>query len=73
MSNRKTERRMGDVIGVIRPGELYDTNRVFDHTGIGEVKLRQVTREGRLKPLYFNGRNWYRADDLIALIESEAK
>lgn len=73
MPHRKTERRNGDVLGVITPGALYDTDAVYHHTGIGEIKLRAVREQGLLKMKPFNGRNWYRGEDLIALIESEGK
>lgn len=69
MVPRKTERRQGDVIGRLIPGELLDTDAVFTATGIGEAKLMELRREGLLKPRKFNGRNWYRSADLIALID----
>jgi hypothetical protein len=65
---RKTDRRFGEVIGRLMPGELLDTNAVREATGIGEVKLLELRREGRLRPHKFGNRHWYRAEDLIALI-----
>ncbi len=73
MHLRKTERRIGDVLGVIMPGALYDTDAVMRHAGIGEVRLRQERRAGRLSMRAYNGRNWYRGEDLISLIESSGK
>jgi hypothetical protein len=73
MRPRKTERRMGDVLGVIEPGAMYDTDAVFRHAGIGELKLREERKNGRLKATAYNGRNWYRGQDLIALIEGEVE
>lgn len=69
MTPRKTERRQGDVIGRLTPGERLDTDAVFTATGIGEVKLMELRRQGLLTPRKFNGRNWYRSEDLIALID----
>jgi hypothetical protein len=73
MPHRKTERRNGDVLGVITPGALYDTDAVYAHAGIGEIKLREVRKAGLLKMKPYNGRNWYRGEDLIALIEQASK
>lgn len=68
MRPRKTERRVGDVLGVLTPGALYDTDAVMRHAGIGELKLREERRAGRLRTVAYNGRNWYRGEDLIGLI-----
>lgn len=65
---RKTERRQGDVIGRLVPGELLDTDAVFTAAGIGDAKLMELRRAGAIQPHKFNGRCWYRAEDLIALI-----
>jgi hypothetical protein len=70
MRTRKTDRRAGDVLGVITPGALYDTDAVMRHAGIGEGKLLDERRAGRLQMRPYNGRNWYRGEDLIALIQS---
>lgn len=70
---RKTERRIGDVLGEIIPGAMYDTDAVMSVAGIGEIKLREERKAGRLKWSQYNGRNWYRGADLIALIESGSK
>lgn len=71
MRPRKTDRRVGDVLGVIRPGELYDTDAVMRHAGIGEGKLLDERRAGRLHEFLYNGRNWYQGEELIALIKGE--
>lgn len=68
---RKTERRQGDVIGRLVPGELLDTDAVFTVTGIGEAKLMELRKDRRIVARKFNGRNWYRADDLIQLIDRD--
>lgn len=70
---RKTERRQGEVVGEIQPGAYYDTAAVYRNAGIGDVKLMQEREAGRIKPRKYNGRNWYRGRDLIALIESESE
>lgn len=70
MNRPRTERREGDVIGRLTPGELLDTDAVFTATGIGEAKLSALRKEGLLKPHTFARRNWYRSEDLIALIVS---
>jgi hypothetical protein len=68
MPVRKTDRRVGEVIGVIRPGELLDTDAVFEVAGIGRVQLAELRRAGKIEPRKFANRNWYKADDIIALI-----
>lgn len=67
----KTERRTGEVIGRLIPGERLDTDAVYHVCGIGEAKLMELRRQGRIKAKLKFGRNWYRSDDLIELIDSE--
>lgn len=65
------ERLSGDVIGVIDPRNLYDTQAVMKHAGIGEVRLREERKAGRITVHKdSSGRQWYRGEDLIALITS---
>lgn len=62
----------GDVIGVIDPDLLYDTEAVMTYAGIGEVALREEKRAGRITGYVGRGgRIWYRGADLIALITSQ--
>jgi hypothetical protein len=61
-----------DVLGIIDPRLLYDTDAVLQATGIGEVMLREERKAGRLKAYKgHGGRNWYRGEDLIELIVGE--
>lgn len=73
MRQRKTDRRQGEVIGRIAPGELLDTDAVFETIGIGEAKLIELRKDGRLTPHKFGNRNWYRSEDLISLITEASK
>lgn len=69
MGPRRPERSRGDVLGVIDPRLLYDTDAVMAHAGIGEEKLLEERRAGRLTAHKgYGGRNWYRGEDLIGLI-----
>ena len=70
MPMRKTERRMGQVIGRIVPGELLDTEAVMSRTGMGESTLAELRKQGRLNAYKFNGRNWFEGDEIIAVIKS---
>jgi hypothetical protein len=59
----------GEVVGVIDPRLLYDTDAVMAFAGIGEVKLRELKEAGRIEcHKGIGGRLWYRGEDLIALI-----
>jgi hypothetical protein len=59
----------GEVVGVIDPRLLYDTDACMAYAGIGELKLRELREAGSLKAHKgIGGRNWYRGEDLIALI-----
>jgi hypothetical protein len=71
MPKRQTDRREGDVIGRLVPGELLDTDAVYRCCGCGEVKLMELRRAGVLEPKKKFGRLWYRSEDLIRVIESE--
>jgi hypothetical protein len=63
------KRERVQVLGIIDPQKLYDTDAVMHATGIGEVTLREERKAGRLKAYKgHGGRNWYRGQDLIALI-----
>lgn len=71
MHSRTTARPRGQVLGIIRPGELLDTAAVMRRCGIGENKLFELRASGALKPHPFNGRNWYRGEDLIRVITED--
>jgi hypothetical protein len=61
----------GDVVGVIDPRLLYDTDAVMAFAGIGEVKLRELKESGQLQcHKGIGNRLWYRGADLIELITS---
>lgn len=63
----------GEVVGVIDPRLLYDTDAVMAFAGIGEGKLRELKEQKRIKGHKgIGGRVWYRGSDLIAVIESES-
>lgn len=70
---RITERRQGEVIGELVPGALLDTAAVMHRAGIGENKLHELRQSGAIVPHKFNGRNWYRAEDLIRVIVEAAE
>lgn len=64
----------GEVVGVIDPRLLYDTDAVMSFAGIGEVKLRELKEDGRIRGHKgVGGRVWYRGEDLIALITGQAE
>lgn len=64
----------GEVVGVIDPRLLYDTDAVMAFAGIGEVKLRELKEANRIRGYKgHGGRLWYRGEDLISLIVSESK
>lgn len=62
----------GEVVGVIDPQRLYDTDAVMSYAGIGEVKLRELREAGKIVGHKgIGGRIWYRGHDLIAVETSE--
>lgn len=68
----KAPRSRGDVVGVIDPRLLYDTEAVMAYAGIGEIALRDEKKAGRIKGYRGKGgRMWYRGQDIIDLITSE--
>ena len=59
----------GEVVGVIDPRLLYDTDACMAYAGIGELKLRELRDAGLLKAHKgIGGRNWYRGEDLISVL-----
>jgi hypothetical protein len=73
MPMRKTERRMGQVIGRITPGELLTAEAVMSACGIGESKLAELRAAGKLVAFWFNGRNWFESEQLIAVIKESKR
>lgn len=64
----------GEVVGVIDPRLLYDTDAVMSFAGIGEVKLRQLKDRGLIVGHKGIGnRIWYRGSDLIELIAGDSQ
>ena len=69
MPRSNVNRSRGDVVGIIDPQLLYDTQAVMEHAGIGEIKLRELKQKGQLKGYPGpGGRVWYRGQDLIEVI-----
>ena len=59
----------GEVVGVIDPARLYDTDAVMTYAGIGREKLHELRQAGLLKAFKgIGGRNWYRGSDLIEVL-----
>jgi hypothetical protein len=64
----------GQVLGIIDPRNLYDTDACMAHAGIGEEKLRKWKAAGAIEGIRTDsGRVWYRGEDLIRAIEQEAR
>lgn len=63
----------GEVVGVIDPARLYDTDACMAYAGIGVKALREWREAGKIKThVGPGGRQWYRGADLIRVI-AEAK
>lgn len=59
----------GEVVGVIDPRRLYDTDACMAYAGIGELRLRELRDDGAITAYKgAGGRNWYRGEELIAAI-----
>lgn len=71
-TNQLTDRRHREVMGVLLPGARYDTKGVYLATGIGEVLLRQLREEGKIEPVRFRGKCFYRGEDLIRMIDAQS-
>lgn len=71
MPARQTERRQTEVIGEIRAGAMYDTESVLEHLGIGDSKLMELRKAGRIQAYGIPGyqRNWFRGEDILGLFE----
>lgn len=51
----------------VMPLAVYTTEQVCDALGIGESKLKQLVKAGRLRPLDFTSRWRFFGEDLIDL------
>lgn len=64
----------GEVVGVIDPHLLYDTDAVMAFAGIGDGKLRELKEAGKIRGHKGIGnRIWYRGADLIAVLTREGE
>lgn len=66
---REQPQSRGEVVGVIDPARLYDTDACMTFAGFGVKSLREFREAGKLKHhVGPNGRHWYRGEDLIRVI-----
>lgn len=66
---RKTTREVRPVHGVIDPRCWYSVDGAMSEAGIGTVRLMEGRQAGILHPVNDGVRDWYRGDELIALVE----
>lgn len=66
---RKTNREVRPVDGIIDPRCWYTVDGAMTAAGIGAVRLMEGRQANILHPRNDGVRDWYRGDELIALIE----
>lgn len=61
-----------EVEGILRPDSIYTVEGVLRAAGIGRETLSEARRSGIVKPIEIGKRVYYRGEQLIAWIESQA-
>lgn len=58
--------------GILCPERLYTTRALLTEAGLGELKLSEMRRSGIVHPISIGNYRWYRGDEVIAWILSQA-
>jgi hypothetical protein len=64
---------MPQIIGILRPDELYSTAAVLKVAGLGHESLDRARESGIVKPRLIGSYVWYRGEEIIAWMLSVAK